>query len=420
MRKKVYLDCTFTVQSGMNTGIQRVVRNIAARHELAYREYDMIFQPVVSILGRYYEVPLEDVLVVRPTIAGVGQKGKNLIADLRGKFKSLFGEWKLLTTSFDVFEWGLRKMFSLVKYLRLLVVAFKMRKRRAIFEEGSIFVLLDVFWTYDIEKSFRNSNRGVGKVISVIYDLIPILHPQFVEEVNCRNFSNSFPKLAGLINEFICISQAVADDMRKILLEKDFREKKVSYFRLGCDFKATPKEDDPFSQSLVPIFDEHKVWLTVGTIEPRKNHGFILDAFEKMWVQGYEDRLVIVGRIGWMCEEILSRIAQHPDLNKRLFYLNSASDADLMYCYKHSRGLVFASFVEGFGLPLVEAMQMKLRVLCSDIPVFREVGGDYPFYFSLNSVDSLVRLLQQEKQSQKDYPEWPSWDQSVREFLSCF
>ncbi|MEM8119924.1 glycosyltransferase, partial [Morganella morganii] len=98
------------------------------------------------------------------------------------------------------------------------------------------------------------------------------------------------------------------------------------------------------------------VFLMVSTIEPRKNHGYLLDAFERAWAQGSQARLCIAGRIGWKCEALVERVRQHPELNKRLFMFNDLSDKSLEYAYSHAASLVFPSYVEGFGLPLVEAM----------------------------------------------------------------
>jgi alpha-1,2-rhamnosyltransferase len=72
---------------------------------------------------------------------------------------------------------------------------------------------------------------------------------------------------------------------------------------------------------------------------------------------------------------------------------NDLSDTSLEYAYSHARSLVFASWVEGFGLPLVEAMQRGLPAMGSDIPVFREIGGAFMAYFDLAAPQSLADLV---------------------------
>ena len=134
-------------------------------------------------------------------------------------------------------------------------------------------------------------------------------------------------------------------------------------------------------------------YLTVGTIEPRKNHVLLLDALDQVWQQYPDTSLCIVGRIGWLCEELVSRIVRHPQYNRSLFMFNDLSDAELEYCYQHARGLIFPSHAEGFGLPVVEALQHGLHVLVSDIPIHREVGREFCTYFDHQSPDALARLV---------------------------
>ena len=131
----------------------------------------------------------------------------------------------------------------------------------------------------------------------------------------------------------------------------------------------------------------------VSTIEPRKNHGYLLDAFERAWAAGSRARLCIAGRIGWKCEALLARVRAHPQLNKQLFMFNDLSDTSLEHAYSNASVLVFPSHVEGFGLPLVEAMQRGLPAMGSDIAVFREIGGEFMAYFDLNTPQSLADLV---------------------------
>ena len=72
---------------------------------------------------------------------------------------------------------------------------------------------------------------------------------------------------------------------------------------------------------------------------------------------------------------------------------NDLSDTSLEHAYSHASALVFPSWVEGFGLPLVEAMQRGLPAMGSDIPIFREIGGEFMAYFDLAEPQSLADLV---------------------------
>ena len=163
----------------------------------------------------------------------------------------------------------------------------------------------------------------------------------------------------------------------------------------------------------------------VGTIEPRKNHGHLLDAFDILWQNGVNVSLCFVGKVGWKCQALMKRVEMHRELKRHLFMLEDLSDTELEYCYRKSRSLVFPASVEGFGLPLVEAMQRGLPVMASDIAVFREVGGDYVAYFALDRPETLMELILHYETSGR-FPatkklvdwSWLNWEDSARQLFS--
>jgi glycosyltransferase involved in cell wall biosynthesis len=164
----------------------------------------------------------------------------------------------------------------------------------------------------------------------------------------------------------------------------------------------------------------------VGTIEPRKGHEQALVAFERLWQQGCDYRLVIVGKQGWLVDECAEALLQHPELGKRLFWLDSASDVHVQWLYQKSHGLLACSWAEGFGLPLIEAARHGLPLLVRDIPVFREVAGNNAWYFNANSGDELahsirdwVLLYQKGDHPPVDGLQWLSWADSARALFYC-
>jgi alpha-1,2-rhamnosyltransferase len=131
----------------------------------------------------------------------------------------------------------------------------------------------------------------------------------------------------------------------------------------------------------------------VGTIEPRKNHSLVLDAFDQAWSEGSQAPLVVIGKRGWQCEDVIARFADITRNGRPFTYICDATDADLQYAYRRSRCLIFPSFAEGFGLPIVEALAQGLPVIASDIPVHREVGNGHATYIPLGDPTHLARLI---------------------------
>lgn len=291
-----------------------------------------------------------------------------------------------------------------------------------------VLVLLDSSWHADFfPLAERLKSQGV-RIVSVIYDLIPLTHPQFCDEALVRVFANWFNWVTHTADGFVAISQTIIEQVRQEVQQRIGKEAAAErwydYFHLGSDLdQANPRS--AVRQELKQMFQKRSIYLMVSTIEPRKNHSFLLDAFEQLWAEGQDAGLCFVGKIGWKTEQLIERIRQHPQLGKQLFMWNDLSDRELEYCYMNARSLVFPSYVEGFGLPLVEAMQRGLPAMASDIPVFREIGGDAMAYFGLSDPSTLANLVKQ-FESTGSFPakgdlakwKWLSWKDSADQFIS--
>ena len=123
-------------------------------------------------------------------------------------------------------------------------------------------------------------------------------------------------------------------------------------------------------------------FLVVGTVEPRKGHAQCLAAFEELWAAGKDIDLVVVGKQGWMVDDLAERMRNHAEAGKRLHWFSKASDADLNALYEKCTALLAMSQDEGFGLPLIEAAKHGLPIIARDILVFREIAGEHAAYFS--------------------------------------
>ena len=167
----------------------------------------------------------------------------------------------------------------------------------------------------------------------------------------------------------------------------------------------------------------------VGTIEPRKGHLQVLDAFDQLWSQGLDINLIIAGAEGWRdlrqamrrtIPQIVAWLRSHPERGRRLFWIDGPSDEYLEKIYAASSCLIAASAGEGFGLPLIEAARHKLPIIARDIPVFREVAGGHAFYFTGEKPDALAQavkewlaLYDQGKHPKSNAMPWMTWAQSA-------
>jgi len=130
--------------------------------------------------------------------------------------------------------------------------------------------------------------------------------------------------------------------------------------------------------------------LFVGTLQPRKNVAKLIEAFSK--IKDKKIKLVIVGKKGWLWEEII----QAPEkfgVSGRVKFLDFVQDQDLPDLYKNATCFVLPSLYEGFGLPVLEAMKYGCPTVISDVSSLPEVGGDAAVYFDPQSVDDIAGKL---------------------------
>lgn len=139
-----------------------------------------------------------------------------------------------------------------------------------------------------------------------------------------------------------------------------------------------------------PGTPEGEYLLTVGTIEPRKNVARLLTAFA---ATDLPHRLVLAGRPG---HDSAALLAQARALGDRVVVLHGLDDDQLRHLYRGARGLVFPSSEEGFGIPILEAMQCDIPVLTSNVSAMPEVAGDAALLVDPTDVaairDGIVRL----------------------------
>ena len=272
-------------------------------------------------------------------------------------------------------------------------------------QSGDRLLLLDSGWGFVEEyPPLLNAAREAGaEVVGCLYDLIPLRYPAATAVKNSAPFASWFKTTLLQCDAIVCISQSVAQDLVAYLREERLStpaNMRIGWWPLGADFGAGAPEAPSKTAAQIAAAPS-PFFMSVGTLEPRKAYPVALDAFERLWSQGCDARYVIVGRPGWNTHALQRRIRQHSEFGRRLFWLDNASDADLSYLYPRARGLIFPSFVEGFGMPLIEAAHHGARVIASDIPVFREVGGDSVVYFDLLDAASLAARIGEVSEERK-------------------
>lgn len=299
------------------------------------------------------------------------------------------------------------------------------RNMESVFRVGDILLGLDLAGGYVVNANrqglFDRIRQQGTRIVFVVYDIIPVLFPQFYSRDDSKGHED-WMRVVARADAAVCISATVASDLKKWLSDQYDVLPAISHFHLGADLDATvPTKGIPAEGwTLLDKMAQMSSFLMVGTVEPRKGHIQVIEAFEVLWSQGLDNCLVIVGKDGWMNEDVTQRLHSHPALGQRLFWLENASDEFLGMLYERALCLIAASYAEGFGLPLIEAAQRKIPIIARDIPVFREVAGDHVFYFNSQDAKALSDALQdwmvlykKNRHPTSNGMQWLTWRQSV-------
>lgn len=298
--------------------------------------------------------------------------------------------------------------------------------------DGDIFFAPDLS-PYLVSLAYREGlydewrSRGT-EIYFLVHDLLPVYHPEWFSDGTSDLFAEWLSVIGRISTGLVCNSRATEGDLRAWLADHPVqrsREIKISTFHLGGDFTGNVRKREALvSEEGIP--KSGTTFLMVGTLEPRKGHEQVLMAFDLLWKVRSDVNLVIVGKQGWKVDKLVKAIIGHPEFGKRLFWLHWIDDGELEAVYLKADCLIMASRGEGFGLPLVEAIQRDLPVVARDLPVFREVAGEYAFYFSGDSAnalfDALIRWIEM-KAANRIPPtvrvQVLTWKQSAENLLSC-
>lgn len=413
---KIYLDCTHTYNSGQNTGIQRVVKNIVQNRFEVSKLFGIEIVPVIFYNKEYRK--FDRFPDIRATSSIKKYKVKNILKKVLSFFRKFFSKVKVI----DDFLHNPKFILKLNSYYERVFVSYHVEDEKVEFSQNDILLFLDATWLNSEYKFYESLKNRYGiKIVATIYDLIPINQSQFCSVDLTLTLKDWFEKSINLVDAYIGISKFVQKECYEYIknsLNSDVLESKFDYFYLGANLKDFDLSKADIRDDFKELFKTKNVFITVSTIEPRKNHKYIVDSFDKLWEKDVDVRYVIIGKVGWEVDDFISRVKNHKEYNSRLFLLENIDDEHLLYAYKNSKALIFASFIEGFGLPIIESLHNKLQVLASDIGVHREIGRDFVSYFNLNDINSLIKLIEDDNFNKNiDDFKWISWEESAKDLV---
>lgn len=272
---------------------------------------------------------------------------------------------------------------------------------------------------YNLYKCYKN----IGVYIAtLIHDILPITHPHFFVEGQDQIHKEWLTHILDISDLLITTSTATKD---ALLHYEQIDQPIVTIPLATSNLTITQNTKHP----VIPGSDPESTpnFLIVSTIEPRKGHAQLLDAFELLWAEGNEYHLTIVGKEGWNVSELIVRLESHPQKDKHLHYKAFVEDTELQQLYKNATALIVSSYAEGFGLPLIEAAHYTLPIIARDIPVFHEIAKEAAFYFPdskepellANAIKEWYKHYNSNSHPKSDTLTFFTWEQNAKKLLQA-
>lgn len=225
------------------------------------------------------------------------------------------------------------------------------------------------------------TSAGGFRIVVMVHDMIPLDFPQYQTPKSVARFETRIRATAACADMIIANSKVTADRVDDWFARWG-RSVPVAPIHLGI----TPVEAAVQSAKNDPYF------IMLGTIEPRKNHELMLDVWDLL---PSENRpfLHIVGARGWQNSEVFKRLDTSPLMGQSILEHGPLSDGRTQALLRGARGLLFPSLAEGFGIPVLEALQVHVPVLANRLPVLEEIAGPSVLYIDSHDANVWATII---------------------------
>lgn len=230
------------------------------------------------------------------------------------------------------------------------------------------------------------SLRDQGTVIAALcHDVLPVTRPDLFDEAAKEAFRRGFLTLLPELDALVGISGAT---LAELVFWAMREERSLPSLSLAPPIIRVPPPDPGLWARLGIAPERSPLLVMVGAFTPRKNHLFALEVMERVWNAGGDATLLMIGPPHPLGATDLRRLRCHPEAGRRLRLVHDATDAEVAEAYGRAGALLMPSEAEGFGMPIAEALMSGCPVICSDIPVFRDIAGDLALHRPLRDADA--------------------------------
>ena len=267
------------------------------------------------------------------------------------------------------------------------------------------------------------------KKVVTVHDLIPILFPQFNDNTDLLKET---VRCIGNNNYAICVSENTRQDLLKYAPELDPEKIFVSLLAASPDLFYPCKDQNKLNEVKEKYNLPDQYFLSLSTLEPRKNIDFLIRSFIKMITTHQIDdiKLVLVGSKGWNYDKIFEEHEKFAELKDRIIITGRIPDEDLASIYSGANSFYYMSLYEGFGLPPLEAMQCGVATVTSNTSSLPEVVGEAGITLDPTDENALAETMwnfYSDKNLQKTYAAKAldrakefSWEKTMQKHLDIY
>jgi glycosyltransferase involved in cell wall biosynthesis len=281
------------------------------------------------------------------------------------------------------------------------------RRTKYVFPKGLVFGFERALWRSDgIVKDLKHDDidiyhgmtgelpKGIHKsgiaTVVTIHDLIFMRHPEYYSKIDAWLYAKKFRRTCGEADHFIAISECTKRDIIQL---GHVDERKISVIYQSCDPRyGTPLNEQQLQAARLNCGLPKRYVLSVGTIEERKNIALAVKALRML---PDDVHFVAVGRQTRYAAQVLA-LAEEMGIERRVHLLSGMSDEQLQAIYQLAEVFVYPSRYEGFGIPIIEAIQCGLPVVAATGSCLEEAGGPDTLYVQPDDVEGMAQAIRKQ------------------------
>ena len=258
--------------------------------------------------------------------------------------------------------------------------------------KNKIFLDIDTVWNAKISREtlYPKLKASNFKIYNFIYDLIPLLFPEYLYAKSKENFPTYLQSVYKYSDLVIFNSNSSKNDFLELkknsLISRGIPTKTIT---LGSNYTNVQKRQESNYKHLLST----KYLLFVGTIEPRKGQLQVLEVYEEIQKTNPNLHLIFIGKIGWGVDAFINKLSKHPLKDKTIHHLRDIDDNELTLFYKNAFLVTYISKYEGYGLPLAESLSHHNVTIASRNSSMAEFSDEYIDFLENDSNEALKKLL---------------------------